>query len=217
QRLAVGVEQGVGHHRELRHARGAGVAPGANQREARLTEQVPEAIAIEVDEAVPLADVDVLETVGAPGPPVTDTLEVLDLARAFLHEQVEVTVTVDVDQLRPGHVETAQERRGDPAAVAIVHGDRVHTRNEPLRTEWRSGSDQCSKQCCEGYGPAHRAPAAPTPVGEEPSIRVLTVLPDATSMIAIQPCLLSMPSMPCMSWPLAPGLAAPVLRLATNR
>src|SRR5690606_16627810 len=102
---------------EARRSRSAGVVIEPDVAVRPFGDQVMIAVAVHVDEAVPLADVDAAVLVAAPHVTryrcTTGVLEVHDVVRAFLHEQVEIAITVNVDELRPRHVEAAQERMGE--------------------------------------------------------------------------------------------------------
>ena len=113
-RRAVGVAHDLGG-RELRGGLRAGVAVQPDVAERLLGEEVDVAVGVDVDEAVPLTGFEALVLAGAPlvarRGERAGVLEEPDRVLVFLHEQVEVAVGVDVDELRPRHVETAEERQ----------------------------------------------------------------------------------------------------------
>ena len=53
--------------------------------------------------------------------------------RIFLHEQIEVAVGVDVDELRPWHVEAAEERQIERPAGFVGDGKRHDHARERAR------------------------------------------------------------------------------------
>src|SRR5690606_15440161 len=98
-RLPVDVAQRIGPHRESWCTPRSDIAPRAHMRVAGLAEQVGQRVAIEVDEAIPLPDVEILVPVGAPGPAISGAFVERDLPGPFLHEQVEIAVAIDIDEL----------------------------------------------------------------------------------------------------------------------
>ncbi len=59
---------------------------------------------------------------GAAGLPVFSKNQMT--LRVFLHEQIEVAVGVDVDELRPRHVEAAEKGQRERLAGVVEHGER---------------------------------------------------------------------------------------------
>src|SRR5690606_16227909 len=78
--------------------------------------------------AVPLAHVDVLPPVGAPDEALGGLLVEGHLARAFLYEEVGVTIAVAVGQLRPGDVDAAAGRLPHGAALPVADRPGAHRR-----------------------------------------------------------------------------------------
>ena len=85
-----------------------------DQAERQLADEIEVAVRVEIDEAVPLADVQVLKPIGPPGVRGrlrrSGVLEVPELIGVLLQEQIEIAVAVDVDELRPRHVQPAEKR-----------------------------------------------------------------------------------------------------------
>ncbi len=215
-RRAVHVEQGVGGHGE---APAPGVPPVADAAVLRLAEEVGQAVAVEVGEAVPLAGLEPLVAVGAPlepgRPGGAGVLEQRELVGALLQEEVEVAVAVDVHQLGARHVEAAEEGRVVRGAGLVQHRER----GEDAAPGRLRGGGRWGRRGEEGRGgqgkPAHRAaqrrPAAPTPVGEGPTSMVSSTCPVARSMTATHPFCPAGP-VPCCSCSFGGG---PSFRLAT--
>src|SRR5262249_24046233 len=105
------------------------VVPDADVAGQQLCEQVRLAVVVHVDESKPLAEIEILKTVRAPDPLVSDALEINELTRALLHEEIGLAVAVDVDELRPRHIEAAEERGGARVTGRVLHWDAGH----PLR------------------------------------------------------------------------------------
>ena len=97
--------------------------------EAPLAQKVEITVAVEVDEAGPLPHRQVLISVRAPhelrSGRSADVLEQHQLVRAFLKEEVDVPITVDVGELGTGHVEATEKRRVVRPAVLVVYGKRI--------------------------------------------------------------------------------------------
>ena len=104
-RRAGHVLQAVGREHERRGLRRSFVSVVADVAEELLGEKVQVPVPVEVDEAVPLADLEVTEAVGAVHEGnlrIVHPLEEHDPVRSLLDEEVVVPVTVDVHQLGPG-------------------------------------------------------------------------------------------------------------------
>ncbi len=123
-RLALRVLEAVGREHEARLGGRALVAVVADVAEELLAQDVHVPVAVEVDEAIPLADLEVVVAIGAPheGRRAPDVLEEHHLARRLLHEQVVVAVAVDVHELRSRDVEPAE--KGLPVIQTVPVPDR---------------------------------------------------------------------------------------------
>ena len=135
--LAVGVPERVHGEAEARRAGRAFVPEIADVAVSFLGEEVEVAVGVEVEEAIPLADVEVVEAVGAPHVPGgfgrAGVLEELDRAGDLLHEEVEVAVAVDVDELRAGDVEAAEEGMLVRRARLVIDGKGIDLAHEARR------------------------------------------------------------------------------------
>ena len=133
------------------------VAKNLDVAEDVLAQQVVVAVLIEIDEAIPFAHFDVVVMIGSPDVAglggCADVLEEHQLPRHLLHEQVEVAVGVDIDELGARQVEAAQERMivGRPRGVAHLEGGH-------LTREGRRKHVRCVLGCCAG--PRARAPGS---------------------------------------------------------
>jgi hypothetical protein len=118
------VAERVGDGHEARPGVGAAVLPGLDHAVLRFAQQVEVAVVVEVREPVPLPDVEPLVAVGPPleshfGP--RGALEQDQLTCRLLDEQVEVRVAVEVDELRPRHVEAPEEREPVGRSLPVGH------------------------------------------------------------------------------------------------
>ena len=112
--LAVGVDrdalhilQRVGRDDEARGGARPHVAVVADVAERGFRKKVGEPIAVYIHEAVPLADVDVLEAVCRQPPAICTALKEIELARVLLDEEIQDAVAIDVDQLGTGVLKAA--------------------------------------------------------------------------------------------------------------
>jgi hypothetical protein len=64
-------------------------------------------VTIEIDEAIPLPDVDVLKALSRQPPPDSVALEELELSRFLLNEEIGEAVAIDVEQLGAGMLEAS--------------------------------------------------------------------------------------------------------------
>lgn len=64
-------------------------------------------VTIEIDEAIPLPDVDVLKALSRQPPPGSVALEELELSRFLLNEEIGEAVAIDVEQLGAGVLEAS--------------------------------------------------------------------------------------------------------------
>ena len=108
-RLAQGIEQRVGCDDESRRGTCTDVAVVADIAERRFGEQIDEAVAIDIGEAVPLPDVEILIAVGLQLPASGGPLKQREIVRVLLNEQVIHAVAVDIDELRARVLEAAEE------------------------------------------------------------------------------------------------------------
>src|SRR4029453_2686757 len=100
---------------EARRRPGADVAIHPHVAERQLRQEVDVAVAIEIDEAIPLPDLEVLVAVRSPfvlrGLRAAGILEELERRAVFLDEEIVITVRVDIDELRPRDGEAREKRQ----------------------------------------------------------------------------------------------------------
>ena len=103
----------------------ADVPVPADVAERLLAKQVRVPVAVEIDEAIPLADFQVLIAVGAPlvlrRRRFAGVLEEPHEVGVFLDEQIEIAVGVDIDELRARNIETAEKWQRVRLAVGVEH------------------------------------------------------------------------------------------------
>src|SRR5437899_452127 len=128
--LAIGVDGGalyvfqrVCGDDECRRRAGANIPIVADVAERRLGKQVVAPIAVQVDEAIPLADVDVLEAISGQRPASSALLKQLELSRILLHKEIEAAVAVDVQQLGARMIEPPRNGRAYARPTESVTGN----------------------------------------------------------------------------------------------
>ena len=140
KRLVIDVTCRVTHRQEHGPPSRALVPEVLHVAERPFGQQIEVAIAVEIEEATPLADLQVLKPIGAPYEAGlagrSEVLEVNELTGALLEEEVQVSVPVEVGELGPGHVQSAQERRFVGPTRFIQERESVHHPNEPFGLLW---------------------------------------------------------------------------------
>jgi hypothetical protein len=121
----------------------AGISKEQDVAERLFSQQVQVAVRIQIDEAIPLADVEVLIAIGPllvlRRRRLADVLEEPDLVPELLEKQIEIAVGIDVGELRPRNVEAAKEGDGEWPARLVRHG------------KWRDDAgerDRCLRESC---------------------------------------------------------------------
>ena len=125
ERHTLDVPHGIPNGREGSGTSCAVIAKILHIAEAPLAQKVEITIVVEVDEAGPLPHRQVLISVCTPYElkPVrpADVLEQHQLVRTFLKEEVDVPITVDVDELWTWHVEATKKRRIVGPSVLVIY------------------------------------------------------------------------------------------------
>ena len=133
--------------------------------ERALGQQVVIPVPVEVDEAVPLADFEILIAVRTPlegSLGARDMLEEHHAPGGLLEKEVFVSVCVDVDELRTRDVEATEERLPDGAPRFVHHG---YPRDVPVVPFTRGCRAEGAGRCRAGHRASHVRGDAPSACG----------------------------------------------------